>query len=209
MKNILLCLGGLLMTLDLGFSADSSKVLAAGGSDLSMESAFQKGKWELGINGGVMFSPVVFINAQKHTINYTTSGIQIGYMLNDPNNAGWWRGNLELVNEVVGGVVIEGRGSYVIGDTLWLRYNFVPVGRKLKPYAQFGGGAESTDIDRRILGQDFNFNVGFSVGLRYMVTHRCSVNLEYRFQHLSDAFMTKVNRGTNAQGAVLGISWLF
>jgi len=42
-----------------------------------------------------------------------------------------------------------------------------------------------------------------------MITPRCSLNLEYRYQHFSDAGMSKVNLGVNAQGVVLGISWLF
>jgi opacity protein-like surface antigen len=83
------------------------------------------------------------------------------------------------------------------------------AGRSLKPYVQIGAGAESTDIDRRILGQDFNFNLDAGFGIRYMITPRCSVNLEYRFQHFSDASMTQVNLGVNAQGALIGVSWFF
>jgi hypothetical protein len=42
-----------------------------------------------------------------------------------------------------------------------------------------------------------------------MITPRCSINLEYRFQHFSDASVTKVNLGVNAQGAIIGVSWFF
>jgi len=211
MEKISLSLCGLLMTLAPHLYAenmDGSNSPASCCYDLSTDAAFQKGGWEVGIDSGVMFSPFVF-NVQKRTVHYTTSGIQVGYMLDNPDNTGWLRGNFEVVNEVFGDGVFEGRGSYVVGDTIWIRYNFVPAGWKLKPYVQMGGGVEWTDIDRRILGQDFNFNLNLAGGVRYMITPRCSLNLEYRYQHFSDAGMSKVNLGVNAQGVVLGISWLF
>ena len=77
--------------------------------DLSTDAAFQKGSWEAGIDSGVMFSPL-FIRVQKHVVNYATSGIQVGYMLDNPNDAGWLRGNFEVVNEVFGDGVFDGRG---------------------------------------------------------------------------------------------------
>lgn len=211
MKNNLIGVGSLLASVIVGLSADTASTLNTSAScncDSSFDSAFQKGNWEFGINSGVMFSPFI-VNVQKHIVNYTTSGLQAGYMLSTPGISGWYRGNFELLGELFGGAVIQGKGDYIAGGTFWLRYNFVLSGWRIKPYAQFGIGGESTDIDRRILGQDFNFNLDASLGLRCMVTPRCSVNMEWRYQHLSDSGMSKVNRGINAHGAVLGVSWLF
>jgi len=208
MRKISVGLGCLLATFALNLFAENLAGSTPQSCDLSTDAAFQKGGWEAGIDSGVMFSPL-FIRVQKHVVNYATSGIQVGYMLDNPKGAGWLRGNFEVVNEVFGDSIFEGRGNYAAGDTVWLRYNLVPAGSKLKPYAQMGGGAECTDIDRRILGEDFNFNLNLAAGLRYMITPRCSFNLEYRYQHFSDAGLSKVNLGVNAQGVVMGISYLF
>lgn len=208
MKRILGCVGCLFTFIAIGFSAEGADGLQTFNGDLSIDSGFQKGKWESGINGGVMFSPSI-VYVQKHIVNYTTTGLEAGYMLDNPGASRWYRGNYEVAGELFGGGVIAGKGSYVSGGIIWLRYNFLNAGSRLKPYVQIGAGGESTDIDRRILGENFNFNLDADFGLRYMITPRCSINLEYRFQHFSDASVTKVNLGVNAQGAIIGVSWFF
>ena len=65
-------------------------------------------------------------SANRPPINYTFTGVQLGYMLGDVKGDGWWRGNFELAGEGFGSAIFEGDGSYISGGTLWLRYNFVP-----------------------------------------------------------------------------------
>jgi opacity protein-like surface antigen len=74
---------------------------------------------------------------------------------------------------------------------------------------QAGAGFCFTDVDRRLLGQDFNFNLEAGVGIRYFISSNWSVELEYRYQHLSNANMSYRNIGVNAQGPVAGVSYLF
>jgi hypothetical protein len=76
------------------------------------------------------------------------------------------------------------------------------------PYFQVGGGWTFMDIDHRYDGENFNFNVDGSAGLRYFFQPRVSLNLEYRFQHISNANLWKHNIGLNSEGPVIGISWL-
>jgi hypothetical protein len=177
-------------------------------TDLSYNSAFQKGKWELGVNTGVMFSPFFDIVTHR-VVDFTTTGVQGGYMLSNPMGSSWLRGNFEVLLEVFGGGAIKGDGNYIAGLTGWIRYNFLPGDGRFKPYSQLGGGTEMTDFDTHLLGQRQNFNLDASLGLRYMITPRCAFNAEYRFEHYSDAFQTKLNLGINAQGPVVGVSWFF
>lgn len=65
------------------------------------------------------------------------------------------------------------------------------------------------DIDHRYDGMNFNFNVDGAAGLRYFITPQVSLNLEYRFQHISNANLGRHNLGLNAEGPVLAVSWLF
>jgi opacity protein-like surface antigen len=175
---------------------------------LTPESLFARGRYEVGLNNGVLFSPFL-ATGNRPTINYTYSGLQLGYMLSDVKGDGWWRGNFELAGEAFGSAVFRGQGTYIAGGTLWLRYNFVPRSSALVPYVQAGAGAVSTDVDRDVVGQAFNFNLGVAVGVRYFVARNWSLSLEYRYQHISNANTGPRNVGINADGPILGISYFF
>jgi opacity protein-like surface antigen len=169
---------------------------------------FEYGRYEIALNNGVLFSPFVATGGRPH-INYTVTELQFGCMLSDVKHAGWLSGNLELLGAGAGGTVFTGAGNYVAGGTAWLRYNFVQEKQKLVPYAQLGAGISFTDLDRRVLGQNFNFNLNLGVGVRYLLAPNWSVSLEYRYQHISNADMAKKNIGINADGPMLGVAYLF
>ena len=65
------------------------------------------------------------------------------------------------------------------------------------------------DIPHQYDGKDFNFNLDFGVGCRYFISRRCSLNAEYRLQHISNADLWDHNIGINATGAALGVSFFF
>src|SRR5690349_7553786 len=60
---------------------------------------FQRGKNEVSIGSGVMFSPFVGRIAHPTTINYTLTEIQLGYMLNGKTRPGAWHGNFEFLGD--------------------------------------------------------------------------------------------------------------
>lgn len=175
---------------------------------LSLDNSFQAGRYEASLAGGAMFSPFVATH-DRPTINYTFSQVQLGYMLDDVRDRGPFRGNFEVAGQAFGGAVFEGYGSYISGLTIWGRYNIVPRNWRVTPYAQMGAGLTFADIDHHLVGQVFNFNLDLGVGLRCFVTQRWSVNLEYRYQHISNANLSRHNLGVNAQGALLGFSRFF
>ncbi len=210
MKHIVQSLSGVLFLLGLQLAA-ASQGAEQGQPEVSSpaESLFAAGRYEASVTSGVLFSPFG-PSRLRPTIDYTLSGLQFGYMPWDVKGNGWWRGNFEAVGEAFGGRVFDGPGSYLAGGTAWLRYNFVPRNTPgLVPYLQGGVGAESIDVDRRIVGQAFNFNVSAAAGLRYFVGRNWSLNLEFRFQHLSNANMAPRNLGINAAGPMLGVSYFF
>jgi hypothetical protein len=174
----------------------------------SASALFEKGRFEGGLNSGVLFSPFV-ATYQRPTINYTFTGIQFGYMLSDVKGSGFFRGNFELAGEGFGCAIFDGPGSFIAGITVWGRYNFVPVKSRFVPFVQAGLGLTSTDIDREIVGQPFNFNLDLGVGTRYFVSQKWALTLEYRFQHISNANSAEHNIGINANGPLLGVTYLF
>jgi opacity protein-like surface antigen len=182
--------------------------LSAVGEDKSFDDFFQRGRFEATLTSGALFSPFIAIK-NRPVINYSLSEVQLGYMLTDVNHAGWFKGNLELVGEGFAGAVFEGRGSYISGITAWLRYNFVPENWRLVPFAQAGMGLTFTDANKIVVGETFNFNLELGAGVRYFVSQNWSVNLEYRYQHISNANISRNNLGINAHGPMLGVSYFF
>jgi len=174
----------------------------------SVESSFDRGALEGTLNDGILFSP--FLATQgRPTLNYELTELQLGYMLTPVRGACFWRGNVELVGSVFDGFIVEGRGTYVAGATVWLRYNFVPVDSRLVPFVQAGAGVCGTDLDRRLEGEDFNFNLNLGAGARYFITPKWSVNVEYRYQHISNANLSSRNVGVNADGPMVSVSHYF
>jgi opacity protein-like surface antigen len=174
----------------------------------SPEERFQTGRFEAAFNNGVLFSPFAPAN-NRPTINYTITELQIGYMLSGVKGPGLLRGNFETALEGFGSAIFDGPGSFIAGVTLWGRYNFVQPGARLIPYIQGGLGLTSTDIDREIVGQPFNFNLNAGGGLRYFITSHWSLSLEYRYQHISNANTGSHNIGINSHGPILGLSYFF
>jgi lipid A 3-O-deacylase len=170
---------------------------------------FAHGRYEAAFNSGVLFSPFLATHGRP-TLDYTITSLQLGYMLGDVKGHGWWRGNFELAGEAFASDIFRGPGSYIAGGTLWLRYNFVPQkSPKLVPFVQGGAGMVSTDIDHRIDGQPFNFNLDVGLGVRYLAGQHWALSLECRYQHISNANMGHNNLGINAIGPILGVSYFF
>jgi len=174
----------------------------------STDSHFQRGNYELGLTSGVLFSPIL-PDKGRPTIDYSLTGVHFGWMLTDANQSCWLPGNLELLGELIGGTAVQGKGNYLVGGTVWARYNFVVAGWRLVPYLQGGGGAQLTDFDQFLLGQHFNFNLDVGAGVHYFVRENLSINVGCHFQHLSNAKLAPNDIGVNAFGPELGVSYFF
>lgn len=169
---------------------------------------FAKGNWEGMAGGAVLFSPVGAVGGRPR-VNYAVAVGQAGYMITEVGGPGLLRGSFEAVGEVFGGGIYEGRGTYVSGVTIWGRYNFVPQGWRVTPYAQLGLGVGMADMDKKVFGSLFGFNIDAAVGGRYFLRPRLALHAEYRFQHISNANSAPHNLGINAHGPMVGLAWLF
>ena len=181
---------------------------AGGGGEKSYDRFFRKRAWEGIVGGAGMFSPVVAEKGRPQ-LDYAVAVGQAGYMLTEVAGRGVWRGNWEVVGEVYGGGIYEGRGSYMSGMTVWGRYNFVPSGWRLTPFVGLGLGCSMGDKERNVFGGAFGFNLDAGAGLRCFVSPRMALVAEYRFQHISNANLSPHNLGINAHGPMVGLGWAF
>jgi opacity protein-like surface antigen len=175
---------------------------------IASDELFQAGQHEATLVAGGLFSPVLS-DSGRSSVNYSYTGLQLGWMLGDVRERGWLRGNFEFVAEGFGCAIYQGSGSYIAGGTVWLRYNFVQPGWRVTPFVQGGAGLLATDTDRELIGQTLNFNLDTSAGLRYHLAANWSINVEYRYQHISNAKLSDNDIGINAHGPLVGISCFF
>lgn len=199
--------------LALGFLLNSAAFEKLRANDLFVvpppaEDHFQKQNIEVSAGAALLFSPFVATD-NRPTVNYQLTELTLGYMLTRVHGSSFWRGNVEVAASAFGGPIFEGQGSYVAGFAVWGRYNFVPRSGHFVPFLQVGMGLTDTDVDRRLEGQNFNFNLNLGLGTRYFISRDWSVNLEYRYQHISNANLSSRNVGVNADGPVLSLSCFF
>jgi opacity protein-like surface antigen len=194
------------------FAVAGSQCIASAIDEESAEESFVRrfsyGEFEVAVTSGALFSPL-YVSTRRPSIYYTESAIQLGYMVSDVHSHNFLRGNFELTGELFGGAIFRDHGNYVSGCTVWFRRNFVRDGWRLVPYAQIGVGLTFTDADRILLGQTFNFNLDAGIGTRYFISRNVSINVEYRYQHISNANQARHNLGINGQGGILGVSFFF
>jgi opacity protein-like surface antigen len=186
--------------------------LAASGDGFSLDDNFRPGWREFSLGVSPMFSPLGN-DFNRPVVNWVEGFAQLGYMVTDIHGnqflGGFFRGNFEAVGEAFGAGIWEETGHYIAGGSILGRYNFIPRASRFSPYVQAGVGGEMMDINHQYDGHNFNFNVDASGGIRYFLKPGLSLNVECRFQHLSNADTADRNIGINAIGPVIGLSWFF
>ena len=127
---------------------------------------------------------------------------QIGMVLTDEFDAGWFTGNLELLAEPLGARYSKPFTAYAFGGSLVLKYNFLSFGQWM-PFWDVGAGMLWTDLAPRIpeQSQRFNFVLETGPGLHFFVTEQFALTTSVRYHHISNANTGTRNVGLNA--------WLF
>ena len=138
--------------------------------------------------------------ADKDDYEITPVYVAIGRALNDK-----WDFELEpFVNPVIGPETNVEFG---------LSFNLVwhPFGKdkKLSPYLKGGTGPGYTTQHTNEQGSQWNFFSFAGAGIEWKVNERCSLSLEYRIRHFSNAGLEEPNKGVNTQGVVAGMKARF
>jgi hypothetical protein len=164
---------------------------------------------------GLLFSPL-FFRTHRRDLDYAMTFVRAGYFFTDPSDKMLLpRGNFEALMQVGGSAVTQGFGNYLLEFALLFRYNVVYPGWRIVPYFQIGAGAVYNDLykDRTqdLIGQAVEFSPQASLGFRYLLGKRWSLDAEGIFHHISCAGMDghERNVGTNAFGGLIGVTYFF
>ncbi len=208
-KNFCFKLGlGLAVATTGGSAAQAQSASSADSGSFPVDDNFHFGWHEVTLGAGSYYANIIR-GSNRPNLDYAMGYGAAGFMLNEPKGNSILRGNFELLPEIFGAGVFHGPGGYIAGATLWLRYNFVPPGWRFVPYLEGGAGGTTLDINHKYDGKDFNFNLDAAIGFHYFIQPRCSLNAEYRLQHISNADMWNRNIGVNASGPAVGVSFFF
>lgn len=176
---------------------------------------YVKGGRTLQAGTGLLVSPL-FFRTHRRELDYSMTYVRAGYFLADPSGKGFLpRGNFEALMQVSGSLVTQGFGDYMVEYALLLRYNVVYPGWRMIPYFQIGAGVVYNDLheDRTqdLVGQSVEFSPQASLGFRYLLGKRWSLDGEAIFHHISNAGLDDEDRnvGVNAFGALLGVTYFF
>ncbi len=183
-------------------------VAATAGADESGRARFGRGKRHLGFAAGY---------GMGFSLGFTGDGDtrDIGFLALLPRwqvglsdhawEESWYGGNLDLLFEPAVLVGFEPRGGVFAGGTALFRYNFLGA-RRLVPYVEGGGGMGYLDFDLRDQRDGFAFLLQAGAGAQLFVRPGMSVDLAWRFQHISNAGTSRPNNGLNASLPLLGVT---
>ena len=179
----------------------------------SLSGPFVKDRLSAQVVTGALFSPTTWTNDHA-TFRYAQTNLRFGWMASEPRESKYFgRGNVELLFELTNSIIFEGWGNYLRGFTFLARYNFLLPNPKWRPYIQIGAGVvvndayEDTSQDE--IGQLVEFTPQGSVGLRYFIDREWTLDVEAMFHHISNAGLSERNRGINALGGFLGVTYFF
>ena len=77
------------------------------------------------------------------------------------------------------------------------------------PDVELAGTAGGTDLRVEEQRSSFAFLLFGGAGLSYFVRNRTAIYAGYRFQHVSNAYISSPNVGINSNSGVLGVSYFF
>ncbi|MCH9698220.1 MAG: acyloxyacyl hydrolase [Gammaproteobacteria bacterium] len=142
-------------------------------------------------------------------VEYVAILPQLGIGLSDVvGGTSWYRGNLDAVFEGEFLAGYEPNSGYSAGLSLLLRYNFL-YSEQWVPYLELGGGIGYLDFDLRNQADGLIFYPQAGLGLHYFFTDNMSVDLGWRFHHMSNANTELPNNSINSSLLLFGFSWFF
>ncbi|HEV3216942.1 MAG TPA: acyloxyacyl hydrolase [Vicinamibacterales bacterium] len=196
--------GGAVLSVLLGLAPASAQSGASAAPPGSIE--LQKGGVEVGFVGGSTL-PVSWLRAHADR-RITMGSIDLGRIVTHQRGGGPLAGNFEFLLEITPVVALR-QSSYTYGlaaSPLHMRWNFRPVGR-LGVFAEASGGVIYTRQAVPASATSFNFLDQAGFGVRIAAGRRREWLAGYRFQHISNAGLSRPNPGANFNFVYAGFTF--
>lgn len=197
----ILCLLTLVMVT---VSAEDASLDSAAILPLQNKTAWSK-EFGVAIGGGLGMK--IFGSDLDH--HFGLSKIHFGWNRNGTYFAeSWFRGEVGVFNELMAGGQFDPEGAYLIGLTPGIKYRFSYWDR-VRPFLEGTAGMMITDVGRPDLGSVFEFYQQAGAGVEWEQSEGFVLSSQVRFAHVSNAGITRSNRGMNNLFFFLGANWRF
>lgn len=133
-----------------------------------------------------------------------------GMVLSEPVGEDWYQGQVIVGAEVVYIQFQRPLLTHGVGFTPKIKYLFHGT-HGIRPYVEFAGGPFYTDLAGRIPEESsrLNFVLTAGGGISWFLSPQLSLNVGYRFHHISNAGTRLPNLGLNASLPFGGFSFYF
>lgn len=162
--------------------------------------------FEFGIYTGFLFGE---IDGSNDSPNYDVHPLylELGWKLNDKIGLSDHKGVLRFVWEPVANIITNPDQGVEVGSVFNTKYSY-PIFDNMTAFVSAGAGPIYLSIDTYEQGSaGFNFIDQGSAGVQYFISDDKSINLTYKFRHISNAGIGGgPNAGYNTQGVTAGIS---
>jgi lipid A 3-O-deacylase len=167
------------------------------------------GTQEIGLSGGYLLPHRL---TDEHTTKQSGPAFMPSWamVVTDPIGPGWLRGQILLGAEIVYIQFERPELTHGVGFTPKIKYLFEGT-KRIRPFLEFAGGPFYTDLAGRIPEESsrFNFILTAGGGISWFVTSQLSLNVGYRFHHISNAGTSYPNIGLNSSLPYGGFSFYF
>ena len=159
-------------------------------------------EWQIFASGGHG------VNGSQMDDGVFNVGARFGMMLTAPHGPGFLKGRLEYAFDVLPlFCVTQTNGTACGGGVDPFAFKWIlATPRNVAPYFEIGGGTLFTSIKAPPNTSQINFTTGGALGLHFLQS-RHNLSAEIRFQHISNAGMTKPNPGINTIQLRIGFGW--
>ncbi|HBO84470.1 MAG TPA: acyloxyacyl hydrolase [Deltaproteobacteria bacterium] len=146
------------------------------------------------------------LGATKSRVETADLILSYGHFLTDEVGRSWYKGRHGILVELPIHLVVKPETTPMVGLTLLASWTFT-ASKTITPYIFGGGGLVYTDLDLPELGKKLNGTHQVGAGFHYFFKKNTSLDLSYRFHHISNAGTGKPNGPLNSSKILFGISF--
>lgn len=118
------------------------------------------------------------------------------------------KGETEFLTEFFANAVVSPDNNQEVGFDILVKYSY-PVTEKINPYFFTGGGIIYTSQHTHEQSTQWNFLPQAAVGVSYDLKEDFSIDMEWRYRHLSNANRKLPNDGINVYMFLIGATWKY
>jgi hypothetical protein len=118
------------------------------------------------------------------------------------------RGTLSFFFEPQFNPVLTPSSQYEFGVGIGFQYSY-PLSEFISPYILAVTGPQYISVHSTHQADGLNFASAIGAGLYFSLTQNMSLNLGYRYRHVSNANLKQPNGGINSQIGLMGLAFFF